>query len=220
MSGQRPGPFGYPIMVDVRDQPVFVAGGGREAAARATALADLGARVVLWAVVHDETARLARRPEIAPRSGGFDPSLLDGARLAVAATDDRPLDRRIATEARARGILVNTVDDIPYCDWSAPAVLRRGDLTIAVASAGIAPALAVRLRDRLADEIGPEYGALLELFAEVRPAIMASGRPFRDRRTLWYGLVDGVALDLLRDGRHDDARRAIGKAIATWEAAT
>lgn len=218
MRGQVPGPFGFPIMVDVRDQAVFVAGGGREAAAKARALATLGARVTVWADDHRETLALADRPGIVLTDGAFDPAALDGARLAIVGTGRAEVDRPIATEARARGVLVNTVDDIPYCDWSAPAILRRGDLTIAIGTAGFAPALAARLRDRLRDVIGPEHGQLLDIFRDVRPRIMASGRSFADRRRLWYELVDGPALEHLRAGRSDDARRSIDDAIAAWEA--
>jgi precorrin-2 dehydrogenase / sirohydrochlorin ferrochelatase len=196
------GAFGFPVFLEVRGRVALVAGDGHEARAKAASLAELGASV--------------RR--FAPDTREWYPALLDGAFLAIVGTGDRELDRRIATDARAAGVLVNTIDDIAYCDWSAPAILRRGDLTVAVASAGIAPALAVRLRDRFADEIGPEYGELLALFGEVRPAIMATGRPFRDRRELWYRLVDGPALDHVREGRPDGARRAIADAIETWEA--
>ncbi len=139
--------------------------------------------------------------------------------LAIVGTGDRSLDHRIAAACRERSLLVNTVDDIPWCDWSAPAILRRGDLTLAIGTGGIAPALAVRLRDLIGDElVGPEYEALLELFAEVRPEIMRSGRTFRERRALWYRLVDGPALDLVREGDLDGARRAVETEIARWEA--
>jgi siroheme synthase-like protein len=219
MTSRRPGPFGYPIMIDVREQRVFVAGGGREAASKAKALAALGARVELWAEVHRETADLAARPEVSLRDGAFDQSLLDGTRLAIVNTGQVKLDRQIATAARGRGVLVNTVDDIPYCDWSTPAILRRGDLTVAIGTAGVAPALAARLRDQLRSVVGPEYAEFLAVLGDVRPRIMASGRSFADRRRLWYALVDGPALDLLRESRSADARAAIEQAIETWEAA-
>jgi precorrin-2 dehydrogenase/sirohydrochlorin ferrochelatase len=211
-------PFGFPIMLDVRTRRVVVAGGGREPAHKAAALASLGAAVVVWAPEGAETTPPEGEASIEMRTGPFDAGLLDGALLAIIATGDRDLDRRIATEARARGVLVNTIDDIPYCDWSAPAILRRGDLTVSFATSGIAPALAVRLRDRLAKEIGPAYADLLQAFGDVRPRIMASGRSFADRRRLWYGLVDGPALDLIRAGRGDDARRSIDDAIDAWAA--
>jgi siroheme synthase-like protein len=192
-------PFGYPIFVEVRGRRVVVVGDGPEARHKARGLAELGADVV--------------------RANGadFDPAVLEAALLVIVSTGHRDRDREIATVARERGLLVNTVDDIPYCDWSAPAILRRGDLTIAVGTGGVAPALAVRLRDRLAGEIGDEFGELLRLFADVRPAVMATNRPFADRRSLWYDLVDGPALEHLRAGRTPEARRAIEDALAAWE---
>ena len=192
--------FAFPVFVEVRDRVVLVAGDGTEARHKAGTLAELGAVVRRWA----------------PTDGPFDPALLDDALLAIVNTGDRVLDRQIAADARSRRVLVNTVDDIPACDWSAPAILRRGDLTIAVATGGIAPALAVRLRDRIAEEVRPTHGELLALFGELRPEIMATGRSFRDRRTLWYELVDGTALGLLEAGDTEGARQALRAQVDAW----
>jgi precorrin-2 dehydrogenase/sirohydrochlorin ferrochelatase len=213
-----PAPFGFPIMLEVRGRLVVIAGGGHEPAGKASSLAGLGARVLVWAERHEATAALAGRPGIELRTGPFDPSILDDALIAVVGTGDRELDHRIATDARARRVLVNTVDDIPYCDWSAPAILRRGDLTISVATAGIAPALAVKVRDRVGELIGPEYGELLAILAVLRPRIAATGEPFASRRRLWYELVDGPALDLIRAGDPAAARDSLEAAVSAWEA--
>lgn len=214
--GDRPPAFAYPIFVDVRGRIVLVAGGGREAAAKAASLADLGASVRLWASLHRETEALGRRASVTLLGGAFRPAFLDDALLALAATGDRGLDRRIATEARRHGVPVNAVDDVSSSDWSAPAILRRGGLTIAIGTGGAAPALGVRLRDRLADDVGPEFGELLDLLAELRPIVTASGRPFAERRALWYALLDGPALELLRAGERQEARSALRHAVAGW----
>jgi siroheme synthase-like protein len=218
MTAVRPSAFAFPIMVEVRDVPVFVAGGGREALAKVRALTALGARVVLWIADPGLAREPADQQAVTAHFGDFSQDLLEGARIAIVDTGDRELDRLIASEARACNVLVNVVDDPAACDWSAPAILRRGDLTIAIASAGIAPALASRLRDRLRSAIGPEYGDLVAMFAEVRPRIMASGRSFTDRRRLWYELVDGPALELLRAGKDREAGEAIRVAVGAWEA--
>jgi precorrin-2 dehydrogenase/sirohydrochlorin ferrochelatase len=212
-----PAPFGFPIMLEVRDRRVVVAGGGHEPAAKAGSLAGLGAEVVVWAERHAQTAGLEGSAGIELRSGPYDPAVLDGALLAVVGTGDRELDHRIARDARERRVLVNTVDDIPYCDWSAPAILRRGDMTISVATAGIAPALAVRVRDGIGELIGTEYGELLAILGRLRPRIMATGEPFASRRRLWYELVDGPALDLVRAGDVDGARAHLERAVSDWE---
>jgi precorrin-2 dehydrogenase/sirohydrochlorin ferrochelatase len=198
-----PGAFGFPIMLEVRDRVVLVAGTGHEPSAKARQLAELGAHVRHWD----------------PADAPWNPGLLDEALIAIVSTGDRVLDRQIAADARARRVLVNTIDDIPACDWSAPAILRRGDLTVAVATGGIAPALAARLRDRVADELGPEYGGLLELLGELRPEIMATGRPFADRRRLWYELVDSGATDLLARGDRGAARARLRALVDAWLAA-
>jgi siroheme synthase-like protein len=216
---EQTGAFAFPIFVEVRGRMVLVAGGGHEAISKARTLAALGARVTSWALEAHATRRLEVTDGIRRVSGPFRDELLEGALLAVVGTGDRTLDHEIADAARAHGVPVNTVDDIAYCDWSAPAILRRGGLTIAVGTGGVAPALAVRVRDRIEQELlGPEFADLLELFAEVRPSITATGRPFADRRTLWYDLVDGPALDHLRAGRDEEARTSIADAIASWEA--
>lgn len=217
MTALRPAAFAFPIMVEVRDEPVFVAGGGREGTSKVKALTALGARVRLWTADPAQAGEFVDRSAVTAYSGAFDPSLLDAARLAIVDTGDRGLDRTIASAARERRVLVNVVDDPASCDWSAPAILRRGDLTVAIASAGVAPALASRLRDQLRSVVGSEYGDLVAILADVRPRIMASGRSLADRRRLWYELVDGPALDHLRAGRDRQARDAINGAVEAWE---
>jgi len=212
-----PAPFAFPIMLDVRGRRAVIAGGGREPADKASSLACLGADVVVWAERHLETAALEGGAGIELRSGPFEPAILDDALLAIVATGNRGLDHHIATAARERRVLVNTVDDVPYCDWSAPAILRRGDLTISVATAGIAPALAVRIRDRIAELVGPEHGELLGILATLRRRIGATGKPFASRRRLWYALVDGAALDLIRSGESAEARVELERVVSSWE---
>ncbi len=82
-------------------------------------------------------------------------------------------------------------------------MLRRGALVAAISTSGAAPALGVRLRDRLAADLGPEIARFLEIAAGQRPAIAASGLDFAARRRLWYRVID-PALAALREG--DDAR--------------
>jgi precorrin-2 dehydrogenase/sirohydrochlorin ferrochelatase len=212
-----PAPFAFPIMLDVRGRRAVIAGGGREPADKSGSLAALGAEVVVWAEHHRETAALDGVGGIDLRSGPFDPAILDGALLVIVATGDRDLDHHIATAARDRRVLVNTVDDIPYCDWSAPAILRRGDVTISVATAGIAPALAVRIRDRIGELIGPEHGELLTILATLRRRIATTGKSFSSRRRLWYSLVDGAALGLIRDGDGSGAQAELERVVSTWE---
>jgi uroporphyrin-III C-methyltransferase/precorrin-2 dehydrogenase/sirohydrochlorin ferrochelatase len=221
-TGESPPAFAFPIMFEVRGKRCFVAAGGHEGAIKAGRLADLGANVVVWAADEKSLRPLAerdvlggRRP-VEPFVGPFDRALLDGSCLAVVDTGDHGLDAEIAGVARERGIPVNSVDDIPNSDWSAPAILRRGHLTIAVSTGGEAPALAVKLRDRIGEAIGPQYGELLELLAEIRPAITGSGRPFGERRRFWYELVDGPAHQAILNGNPTAAREILASRLTAW----
>jgi siroheme synthase-like protein len=213
------GAFAYPVFLEVRDRRCLIVGGGPEALARASALAELGARVLVSDTDHRQTSELDGVPGVETHVGPFRPELLEGTFLVIVASNDRVERRRVAKLARAAGVLVNAVDENDLCDWAAPAILRRGGLTVALGTGGVAPALAVRLRDRLAGSLGPELATLLELFGEVRPRIMASGRPFADRRRLWYRLVDGAAVEDCRAGRVDEARATISATIDAWERA-
>src|SRR5581483_10821850 len=93
---------------------------------------------------------------------------LDGAFLAVAATDHPDVNRAVAEAARARGVLVNVVDDPAACDFTVPATVRRGDITIAVSTGGRSPAFARHLRQALESWLTDERCSILELAAEVR----------------------------------------------------
>ena len=93
---------------------------------------------------------------------------LDGVFLAVAATGDPKVNEEVFRQAEARGVLCNAVDDPEHCHFQYPAVVRRGQLQIAISTGGRSPALAQRLRAELETQFGPEYGPWLEWLGAVR----------------------------------------------------
>jgi len=103
-------------------------------------------------------------------------------------------------ETRGRNVLVNTLDDVPHCDFIAPAIVRRGDLAVAISTGGKAPELAVRLRQRLEAELGEEHARFLEIAGDLRVPLARRWPDFETRRTLWYRLIDSDVLHLLRRG--------------------
>ncbi len=106
----------------------------------------------------------------------YQPGDLEGAYVAVAATDDEEVNRQVAAEAVRLGILVNVVDRPALCTFTMPAVVRRGDLTIAVSTNGRCPSLASLLREDLEARYGPEYAALLDELADLRQSLIGQGR--------------------------------------------
>jgi len=105
------------------------------------------------------------------------------------------------------------VDDTPRCNFIAPSILRQGDLTIAISTSGKAPALAVRLKERLRREIGPEYERFLELAGELREPLAQHVPDFETRKALWYELVDSEILDVLASGEEEQAREIISRVV-------
>jgi precorrin-2 dehydrogenase / sirohydrochlorin ferrochelatase len=169
-------PTCYPIALVLDGKPCLVVGGGEIADGKLDALLLAGAVVtVVSPEVRPRIAALAADGQITLHQRPYRASDLEGTYLAIAATDDRPLNARVVTEARAVGILTQAVDDIPYCDFFAVAIVRRGDLQLGISTNGRSPAFARWMRERLDTELPAEYGDLLAVLGDVRERIKASG---------------------------------------------
>jgi len=194
----------YQAGLNLRGRPCLVVGGGGVAQRKAAGLHEAGARVRVVApecLPMPQGAAVARRP--------FEDADLDGVVLAVAASDDRELNARVARLAREHGVWVNVVDEPDEGDVVLPAVVRRGDLRIAISTGGASPALARRLRERLDAELGPEWGDLTELLGALRaqwePRAIAAGVPPDARRAAWHAVLDLPLAELLAAGQEGEA---------------
>jgi precorrin-2 dehydrogenase / sirohydrochlorin ferrochelatase len=166
----------YPIALVLDGKPCLVVGGGEIADGKLDALLLAGAVVtVVSPEVRPRIAALAAEGQITLQQRPYQSSDLDATYLVIAATDDRPLNARVVTEARAAGILTQAVDDIPYCDFFAVAIVRRGDLQLGISTNGRSPAFARWMRERLDTELPAEYGDLLAVLGDVRDSIKARG---------------------------------------------
>jgi precorrin-2 dehydrogenase/sirohydrochlorin ferrochelatase len=143
----------------------------------------------------------------------YQPSDLDGRRLVIAATDDGETNGRVYRDAEAAHVWVNGADDPEHCSFTLPSVIRRGDLLLTVSTGGRSPALAVWLRERLEAEIGPEYEVLLDLLAEERETIRASGRSSED--VDWRTALDSDMLGLIRSGDLNHAKERLQTCLSS-----
>jgi siroheme synthase-like protein len=191
-------------MLNLKDRAVVVVGGGVIATRKVAELLEAGARVtVISPTVSPRVARWAREGRLRHRPRPYRRGDLTGSRLAIAATSDAGEQTRIAKDAKTTLTWVNVVDQPELCDFVAPAVLRRGDLTIAVSTGGRNPALARWLKQQLAASVGPEYGRLTTLLAAVRLALRDHGAPPLTRRRMVDRLM---AAGLLARVRANDRR--------------
>jgi siroheme synthase-like protein len=209
----------YPAFLDLRDRLCVVVGGGAAAEPKVHDLLAAGARVV---VVAQQPGRrieeLARDGRLRLRRRAYRDGDLAGAFLGIAIPGAEPHDAAWR-EAERRGLPFNSMDDPWRCSFIAGSVLRRGDLTVAISTAGRAPALAVRLRQRLEELLGAHHARFLELAGTVRSALAAQRPDLESRRDLWYRLVDSDVLDLLRRGDEATARRRFGEILGVEPAA-
>lgn len=197
----------YPVLLDLRGRRVVVVGGGAVAGGKVAALRDAEATITVVAPeATPAIAALAAEGSVTHVRRAYRDGDLQGAMLAIAAADDADVNAAVWHEANARGIFVNAVDDPPHCSFILPSVARQGALIVAVSTSGHAPALAVRLRERIARDLGPEYGRFLELAGGVREELARRVPEFARRKQRWYELVDSDVFTLLRRGDEVAAR--------------
>jgi precorrin-2 dehydrogenase/sirohydrochlorin ferrochelatase len=204
----------YPVYLNLKSKRVVVVGGGLVAERKVAALLGTGASIVVISPqVTPQVASLASAGSIDLHKRPYIQGDCEGAALVLSATDDAEVSRAVFEEATAAGILVNTADQPALCDFIMPAVVRRGDLTIAISTGGTSPALAARLRGKLSRMLGPEYARLVALLAEARPEIRRRIRQERNRKALHYRILDSDIISSLKDNDTAAAERRLRQII-------
>jgi precorrin-2 dehydrogenase/sirohydrochlorin ferrochelatase len=197
----------YLVNLDVRDRLVLVVGAGAVAARKIAALVLAKARVTVIApTVSEAVHALERDGQIRVECRPYASGDTRGAFVVISATDDDEVNRQVADEARACGALVNVVDRPALCTFTVPAVVRRGDLTLAVATEGRCPSLARAVREQLERQYGPEYGEVVTRVADLRERLIAAGwEPSRIHAAV-SSLVEAGLAEAIACG--DEARAA------------
>lgn len=203
---------GYPVLLDLQERTCVVVGGGAVAARKIVGLLDAGARItVISPKCSPDLTALAATGQINIVPEPYAREHLAALRplLVFAATDSPAVNRQVADDARALGVLVDVVDASAPRDFSSMAFFRRGLLTIALSTGGASPALLKHLRARLEAAVGEEYTTLLEWLAELRPRVQEQIKSQPNRRAFWDAVLASDALDLLRQGDETAARRTV-----------
>jgi len=206
----------YPINLDIRNRDCLVVGGGAVGARKVSTLLACGARVT---VVSPETVaevdRLAESGALVLEKRPFSPSDLDGRFLVIGATDDEPLNRQIRAEAEKRQLLCNIADFPEGCNFILPAVVRRGDLIIAISTSGNSPAFAKRLRQQIEHEFGPEYGLFLRLMGAIRSRLLLQEHAPEEHKPLFEDLIEGGLLEKIRQGDPEPVDRLLAGVLGS-----
>jgi precorrin-2 dehydrogenase/sirohydrochlorin ferrochelatase len=192
--------FAYPVLLELDGRRAVVIGSAALADRKDVGLRDAGAEVEVFA------------------NGRWRPEDLDGAFVCVASSDDPRERDAIAEAARERGVLVNVMDDVANCDFAAPAVVRRGDLVIAIGTGGRSPALARKVRQDLEARYGEEWAEVLAVVAQVREETLGALPDLAARARRWRRALDlDEAAALVRAGRPDELRRRLTERLLAVE---
>lgn len=202
----------YPIAFDVTARPCLVVGGGGIALRKVQALVEAGARVTVISPEIDTRIEDVVGVEVIRRA--FEPGDTMGFALVFAATGNREVNVGISREASAKGIPVNVVDDPELCTFIVPAVVRRGDMMIAITTSAKAPAFGKRMRRRIEELIGEEYGPYVALLGEIREKLRDLYDTQPQREAAMNRVLDQPSiLDLLREGRPEEAQEIALRAV-------
>jgi precorrin-2 dehydrogenase/sirohydrochlorin ferrochelatase len=196
--------FGYPVMLELAGRRCVVIGAQAIREGKVEGLLAGGADNVL-VVEPTLDDRFDGVTGVETRRRVWRPADLGGVFLAVASSEDAATRAEIAREARARGVLVNVIDDIPQCDWAAPAVIRRGDLVLAIGTGGVSPTVARLVRERLQAEFGAEWVEVLRIVGEVRSQTLPALPDLPERARRWREALDlDEAARLVHEGRGEE----------------
>ena len=180
----------FPIFLKLAGRLCLVAGAGNVAAEKISSLLHAGAQVTVVApAALPAVEQQAAEKKILWHQRAFAPNDLDGMFLVIAATSSPEVNHYIFTLASERGILCNSVDDPPNCDFYFPSIVERGDLQIAISTAGESPALAQRLRKEIDAQLAPEFGVRLAQLGELRREVLAEQPASDERKQLLHTLA-------------------------------
>jgi precorrin-2 dehydrogenase / sirohydrochlorin ferrochelatase len=214
VQGMLETPF-YIACLRLTGRRCVVIGGGEVGLEKVEGLLACDADVTLIAPeAHPELIQLALEGSIQWERREYESGDLDGALIAIAATDNTDLNVRVFDEAEARAMLVNVVDVPPLCNFILPAIVRTGPLAVAISTAGASPALAKRMKREIGELFGEPYANLAILLNEVRGWAKATLPTYQVRKEFFEGIVGGDPdpVELLRRGDVDGVRQLIADA--------
>ena len=200
----------YAMNLDLSGRACVVLGGGPVALRKARTLMCADARVTVIApMVVAELAELAVRGRIRWQQRSYVESDLDGAFLAICATNDMAVNAHAAMAAKERGVLVNAPAEPALSDFTVPASFARGQLLVTVSTDGGSPALAAALRRQLEELYPAALGDWLETLAALREEMKERLRTPRDREQFWRQALTPDILALVRAGRINEAKEQV-----------
>ncbi|CAH8193029.1 precorrin-2 dehydrogenase/sirohydrochlorin ferrochelatase family protein [Vibrio aestuarianus] len=177
----------FPLFLNLNDKPVLVVGGGEVACRKVDALIRAGALVTIVSPkIEPYLLELVEQKRCQWVQNFYSSELLTNDYLQVWATTDNPsLNHQVHKDAKNSRILVNVVDDQPYCDFITPSMIERGRIQIAISSGGASPVLVRNIRETLEAVLPQNLSLLADFGSSKRNSIKQSLASVSERRKFW-----------------------------------
>ncbi|ARP38338.1 precorrin-2 dehydrogenase/sirohydrochlorin ferrochelatase family protein [Vibrio syngnathi] len=191
----------FPMFLDVENKPILVVGGGEVACRKVDSLLRAGANVTLVSPkVAPYLKQLADEDKLRWVQNFYSSQLISKNYLQVWATTDNPnLNHQVHNDAKKMGILVNVVDDLPYCDFITPSMINRGRIQIAISSGGASPVLVRNIREKLETVLPQNIGLIADFGASKRNSIKESFPTVDERRKFWERFLSSSFINQVTD---------------------
>ncbi len=196
----------YPVYLNLTGRRCVIIGGGGVAEGKIARLLDSGAEICV--ISPDATPgirRFAADGALHWEQRHYRPGDLEGAFIAIAATNVREVNRRIFEEAETRGVMLNAVDDPPNCSFIAPSIVQRGPVTLAISTGGVSPALARKLRESLQASSDLAWADLAGVMAAARASLRERGLLTTVDPELWQSCLTPELLKMAQTGQESKA---------------
>lgn len=197
-------PTFYPVFLNLTERRCVIIGGGQIAEGKISKLLDSGAKIIVISPDATQGIRgFAERGQIELDLRKYQDGDLQGAFLAIAATNDRMVNQEIFEEAEKQGILLNAVDDMPRCSFIAPSIVEKGPVTVAISTGGASPALARKLREKMEVSSALDWADATSVLSKARQIIKDKQIAVDPQR--WQCCMTDELLTMIQAGHENEA---------------
>ena len=204
----------YPVNLDIRNRKCLVVGGGEVGTRKVITLLECGAFVTVVSInTSEKLLKLAESGIIELKRRPYTGADLGGMFLVICATDDEELNRRVSRDAGKVNMLCNIADRLDACNFILPALVKRGDLVIAVSTSGKSPAFAKKIRKDLEKQYGVEYADFLKLMGAIRKKLLSNSHEPEAHKPLFEKLINKDIVQLIKNNDADKIDTVLFEAL-------
>ncbi|MBU2623388.1 MAG: bifunctional precorrin-2 dehydrogenase/sirohydrochlorin ferrochelatase [Proteobacteria bacterium] len=194
----------YPVNLDIQTRKCLVVGGGDVGTRKVITLLECGAVVTAVSIkANEKLLKLAESGLIELKRRPYTETDLGGMFLVICATDDEELNRQVSRDAEKYNMLCNIADRPEACNFILPALVKRGDLVIAVSTSGKSPAFAKKIRKDLEKQYGVEYADFLKLMGAIRKKLLSYSHEHEAHKPLFEMIINKEIVQLIKNNDTD-----------------